>query len=176
MSINYNRTRGKSITLNHDPDNKEVYTLWYRPEVWSPNKEVIQDDAILRPTVANGCMYAVSQGGLTGVTEPVWTTAQNSIVISGSAKLKALPYALLLKSGDIIEADVSNSVPAYEFILPVGVTIDNDILTNGSVIHFRVTSVPGVGLYSLVCRVSVKKAGGVYTRYDDTINLNVVNS
>lgn len=176
MTINYSAVRGKSITLAHDSDNKEVYTLLYRPEVWSADKEVIQDDSILRPTVANGCMYIVSQGGLTGSTEPIWTTAKNSVVDSGSAKLRAVPYGLLLKSGDTIEADVPNNVPAYTFILPTGVSIDSDVLVGGSIIQFRVTAVPGVGLYSLTCRISVKKSSGLYTRYDDTINLNVVEA
>ncbi len=175
--LNYSKVQGKSITMNQDKDNKEVYNLIYRPEQWSALTEVIQGDALYIPITPNGCMYEVAQGGITGASEPTkWETGKNSITDSGSAKFKALPYTLILKTGDIIQANASLGWPSYELILPTGVTIDSDVLINSSIVQFRVLTTPGVGVYNIVNRISVRKVSGVYTRYDDTIVLNVIEN
>jgi hypothetical protein len=159
--ILYSKVQGGSLALTYDPDNKELYTLVYRPEVWSSSIEVIQDSLILAPTVPNGCMYQVSQGGVTGTTEPVWNTSKDSITKDGATvKFKCIPYKLLLKTGDIIQSFT---------ILPVaGLVTDSSLLVSGSIIRFRVTTFP-LTAFSLTLRITVLLASGIVTQYDDTI-------
>jgi hypothetical protein len=174
MAIQYATVTGDSPTLDYDTDNKLLYYLILRPEPWTTGREVIQDKLLIMPTVANGCMYQCVQGGITGATEPNWTTAKNSIVISGTAKFKSIPYNLLLQTGDVIEANNPASWPAYEFVLPNGLTIDNISVLNSNTVQFRIMTTPGIGEYTIVCRVSVKKVSGIYVRYDIPLKLNVV--
>lgn len=169
---NYSRVQGKNITVTQDKDDKELYTLLYRPETWTATTEVIQGTRIYVPTTPNGCMYEVAQGGITGATEPTWTTGKNTIIDSGTVKFKALPYSLLLNTGDVIEANIAESWEAYEFILPTGLTIDNDTLIDDSIVQFRIATSPGLGKYDITCRISVLKQNGIYTRYDDIITIN----
>jgi hypothetical protein len=169
---NYSRVQGKNITVIQDKDDKELYTLLYRPETWTAATEVIQGARLYVPTAANGCMYDVTQGGITGAIEPTWTTGKNTIVDSGTAKFKSLPYSLLLQTGDVIEANIAESWDAYEFILPTGLIVDNDALIDNSIVQFRIATSPGVGKYEITCRISVLKQNGIYTRYDDIITIN----
>lgn len=168
MPIRYSIEKKLPIELLHDPNDIQIYTLLYRPETWLANKEVIENDIIVVPSVPNGCMYSVSQGGITGSIEPVWLTAKNSTIVSGTAKFKAIPYNLLLRTGDIIQS--------YVFILPDSVVIDNDSLINDSIVQFRVTSTPSTGKVNLVLRVDVLLATGLVTRYDTTITLIIQES
>jgi hypothetical protein len=176
MAILYSLNKGKLVTLNHDPDSKAIYTLIYRPEIWTAGREVIQDNVILIPSVPNGCMYICVQGGVTGIAEPIWKTQKNSITTSGNTLFKALPYNLLLKTGDTIRANTGDGWPAYELLLPSGIIIDNTALINSSIVQFRVISVPGIGTYNITCRISILKSNGIYTRYDDTIILNIIEA
>jgi hypothetical protein len=174
MTILYSSNKGQLITIDHDPDAKNLYTLIYRPETWVASREVIQDSIILIPTIPNGCMYLCVQGGITGTVEPIWKTQRNAINTSGSAIFKTLVYSLKLKTGDTIQANVGEGWPSHELILPIGLTVDNIALINQSIVQFRVLTVPGIGLHSITSRISILKANGIYIRYDDTVNLNVV--
>lgn len=171
MAILYSSKQGVGINLPFDPDNKEFYTLVYRPETWSANKEIIEGDLIVIPSIPNGCMYQSVQGGITGVTEPVWPTSKGSIINSGNVKFKTLPYNLQLRTGDNIEANVGEGWPAYELILPVDVTVDSVSLISGRLLKFRVTAMPSTGSINIIARISVKKASNIYARYDNTISL-----
>lgn len=39
---------------------------------------------VVEPTVANGFVYKVTQGGTTGTTQPTWTTTENQEVVDGT--------------------------------------------------------------------------------------------
>ena len=169
MTIKYSIVKGSPVTLTHDPDNKEVYTLIYRPEVWTTGKEVIEGDLIVIPTVPNGCMYLVAQGGVTGTVQPTWKTTSGSIIIDNNAKFKCLPYNLLLKTGD--------SITSFEFLPVTGITIDNSSLINGAIITFRISAVPtNTTTLTLTCRIQVTKANGILAQYDNSIVLNLLQS
>jgi len=177
MPINYSKVRGEPVVLEHDPDNSEVFTLFYRPETWTANKEVVQNDALYMPTVPNGCMYVASQGGITGETEPtVWKTAEGSSTKSGSVIFTAMPYGLLLRSGDSIKANEVEDHPQYEILAPDGFTIDSDTIINDSIIFFRITESPTTGTFDFIIRISVLRSNGLYTRYDDTIKIQIKES
>lgn len=170
---NYSKVQGRNIVLTQDKDDKELYTLLYRPETWASLQEIIQGNSVYVPTTPNGCMYDVIQGGITALNEPsTWNTAKGSITESGTVKFRALPYSLALQTGDNIQANALEDWPSYEFILPTGLTVDNTSLISGRTVQFRIATSPGVGRYDITCRISVRKASGIYVRYDDTITIN----
>jgi hypothetical protein len=178
MSILYNRIRGNIIEINHDPNDYVIYSLIYRPDVWTANTEFIQDNALVVPTIANGCMYSIAQGGRTGNSEPnPWPTTKNSIISNGTVKFKTLPYSLLLQTGDNIESNPIDNFPASDFILPTGVIIDNQELINGRIVKFRVKQIPlNTNSVTITNRISVKAISGSYTRHDINIILNIVEN
>lgn len=166
MAIKYSIVKGQTVTLTHDPDDKEVYTLIYRPEVWTANREVIEGDLIVIPTIPNGCMYLVAQGGVTGTVQPTWKTISGGIIVDNNVKFKCLPYNLLLKTGD--------TITSFEFLPVTGVTIDNSSLINASTVRFRVSAVPTDAItITLTCRIQVTKANGLLAQYDNSIILNI---
>jgi len=169
----YSVVNGTQVSLTHDTNEKNIFTLVYRPETWTASEEVIQGDRLYIPTIPNGCMYTAAQGGITGLVEPVWNTGKGTITTSGSVKFQALPYNLMLNTGDIIQADATNSIPAYQIILPTGVTIDSVGLINSSSLHFRIITSPSSGTFSITIRVSVLKSSGIYTLHDSTLNFTI---
>jgi len=169
----YSSVNGSPISLTHDTNEKNVFTLVYRPEVWVASTEVIQGDRLYIPTISNGCMYSAIQGGITGLVEPIWETGKGKVTSNGTVKFQTIPYSLILNTGDSIHADAANSIPAYQIILPTGVTIDNDALIGTSAIHFRIITSPSSGTFSITVRVSVLKASGIYTLHDSTLNFTV---
>jgi hypothetical protein len=172
MSILYSKSTDGIVEIDHDPDSKELYTLVFRPETFSSGKEVIANTIILAPTVPNGCMYSCLQGGITA-SEPVWSTVNGSKNPSGNTIWKCIPYNLLLKTGESIQTNVVETWPAYQFILPVGVTVDNTSLIDSSIVQFRVTSTPLTGIIPITLRISVLHTNGIYSSEDITINLNL---
>jgi hypothetical protein len=171
MPINYSQVSGSSIVINHDSDNKEIYSLVYRPNTWTMGIEVIQDSLIVIPSVSNGCMYSCSQGGVTGTIEPIWSTARGSVISDGTAKWTTLPYNLTLNTGDTVQS--------YTLISDVGVTIDNSTLTSGRIIRFRVTAVPVLltipPIVTIICRTVILTASGIETQHDNTVYLNLTS-
>ena len=174
----YSKVRNSPIVLSQDKDDMVEYTLFFRPQTWTASTELIQDDLLVIPTTSNGCMYEVAQGGITGATEPTtWFTGNNSITISGSVKFRALPYALLLNTGDIISPNISGGFPAFTFVTPTGLTIDSTALINSdSAIKFRVTSSPGLGTYTVTCTICVLRADSNYTKHDVSIVFNFIDN
>lgn len=173
----YSSSNGTQLTLTHDANEKNIYTLVYRPEVWTPSKEVIQGNRLYIPTIPNGCMYSAVQGGITGLVEPIWNTGKSTITANGSVKFQATPYNLVLQTGDTISADVANSIAAYQVITPVGVTVDSTALsTDGASIRFRIVSSPSSGTFAITIRVSILKASGLYVIFDDTINFIITSN
>lgn len=169
MAIQYIPITGDPIVLRHDPDNWELYTLVCRPDTFTQGREVIENNVLLLPSVPNGCMYLCSQGGVTGVEPSPWNTAKGSISVSGTARFKALPYNLLLKTGELIQAVVVTP--------PADVIIDNAIAVDGKKIQFRVTSVPaGVASVEILVRITVLRTDDIEVRYDKTVTLQLAAS
>ena len=175
MGIVYNKVNDLFLNIEHDPNDKELYTFVYRPDVWTAEAEIIQNNRLYMPTVPNGCMYLPVQGGRTDTVETIkWNTTPNGITQSGTVKFKTLPYNLILKTGDVIAADGINNIPAYNIILPTGFVIDNIGLTvNNNALQFRIVSTPSSGTFQITIRISILKANGVFVRYDDTINITI---
>lgn len=166
MAIQYIPITGDPIVLRHDPDNWELYTLVCRPDTFTQGREVIENSVLLLPSAPNGCMYLCSQGGVTGVEPSPWNTAKGSISVSGTARFKALPYNLLLKTGETIQS-VTVTPPA-------GVTVDNAVAVGGKKIHFRVTAVPvGATSVDIQVRFTVLRTDEIEVRYDKTITLQL---
>lgn len=167
MSIKYSTEKSLPVRFTHDRDNKEVYILFGRPKVWEANLEVIENDVIVIPTTANGCMYIVAQSGKTGTVEPTWKTNSNDIITDNTCKFKTIPYNLCLRTGD--------SITSFEFLPITGLIIDNTSLVAGSIIKFRVTAVPStVSEVEIVCRLSITRASGDLVQYDIPIILDII--
>ena len=171
----YSTVNGTQLNLTHDVNEKNVFTLVYRPETWLPSNEVIQGERLYIPTISNGCMYSSIQGGITGLLEPIWETGKGKVTLSGSVKFQTIPYSLILNTGEMILADVANSVPAYEIILPVGVTIDNSsLILGGTAIRFRIVTTPSSGTFTITIRTSVLKTSGIYVLLDSSLNFTIL--
>ena len=169
MAINYSIDAKTTTVINHDADNKELYSLIYRPDTWATGLEIIANQVIVIPSIPNGCMYIASQGGVTGATEPSWTTVKGDVILDGVVKWKSTPYSLTLNTGDIIQS--------YTLILDAGVTVDNSSLIEGRIVKFRVTAVPVLtSSVNIVCRTTILLTSGITLQHDNTVNLVITPS
>lgn len=173
MSIIYSKNRGGIPTIAHDPSNKELYTFYYRPATWVASKEVISGRYIYMPTIPNGRMYIATNSGITGTTEPIWASFPSDVT-DGSVIYEVKDYNLELNTGDAIQADTDNAVPAFNIIVPTGFVVDSGALLGTNSIQFRVTTAPLSGIYPITVQVSILKASGVYILHEDTINLEMI--
>lgn len=89
---------------SHDPSSKKDYYLFYRPETYSTSKEYIKGVDVVVPTVPNGCMYECVSGGISGATEPDWSTSEGRTLDDNTVKWKCLAANTRLRSGDVISA------------------------------------------------------------------------
>jgi hypothetical protein len=169
MAINYSINAKTTTVINHDADNKELYSLIYRPDTWVTGLEIIAGQVIVIPSVPNGCMYISAQGGVTGDTEPSWTTVKGDVILDGVVKWKSTPYSLTLNTGDTIQS--------YTLLPDTGVTIDNASLIDGRIVKFRVTAVPALtSSVNIVCRTTILTSTGITLQHDNTVNLVITPS
>ena len=115
----------------HDRHEENEYTNVWRPPTWTANREVFKDEDSLIGTVSAGLRHDCVSGGLTGATEPDWTTEEGGFTIDGTAKFKAVPQYSMLRAGDIIAAST------WYFS-------DNDLWTAGKTVEKNESLIPNV--------------------------------
>ena len=118
-------------TDNHDPQSKKYYFLTYRPNQWEPGTEYVKDSGVVVPLLGNGCLYVCVQSGISGGTEPVWSTQTGKIITDGTTKWKVTIDTSILRPGDEI---TSSTWTASE-----GVTLNATTL--GTILNNRITAV-----------------------------------
>lgn len=67
-------------------DLEEVLDRNQRAQRWATSLNLTVNRVIM-PTVRNGHVYRVIEGGTTGATEPVWPTGDDDTVVDGTATL-----------------------------------------------------------------------------------------
>lgn len=167
MAILYaDRSKPFKYPYKYDPQDKKFHSFSYRPPVWEPSKEVIKDVSLYVPTVSNGCMYPCSSGGITGATEPVWSTIEGAATADNDVEFTAKPLDSLLAEGD----SITYSAWAHD----TGVVIDSEAIIEGILTKFRLTAVPiDVKSVQLVNHITVQRVNGDLEEFDSTIIIQV---
>lgn len=105
MSILYSRgLKQFQYPYPHDPDEQKIYTFSYRPRKWKPGIEIVKNEDVLVPTEHTGFMYECVSSGITGITEPAWTTREGIETLDNTVVYNPVPSVCMLKQGDIISS------------------------------------------------------------------------
>lgn len=163
MAIYYlERDKPFKVKKKHDPQDKKIYSLSYRPVTWIATKEAIQAGTLYVPTVSNGLMYECVSGGITGATEPTWGTVEDGLTDDGTAQFKAIPLDCLLAEGDTITLST--------WAVPTDTVIDSEAIVNNQITKFRLTEVPsGATSVEITNHVTVLRDGGDSEEFDSTL-------
>jgi len=146
----------------HDKDSKVVYRINYRPENWTPSKEVVAGVDICQPTTPTGFIYECAVSGVTGLSQPTFGGAE---VTDGTAKWVAKNDALLIGRLDTIGTSI--------WTPSSGVTLDNMALSNGAA-KCRVTAIPeGAATFTLTNHIVVNRDNGDVEEFDRTLIVKV---
>jgi hypothetical protein len=100
----------------YDKDSKKVVGLVFRPNAWSANTVYYyrssSDYDVVVPTVFKGLYYKVINPGMSGATEPVWSTTVDDIVTDNGIQWQAVAYNLMPPTESITASTwaASNSV------------------------------------------------------------------
>lgn len=143
------------VSTPYDVDEKIVYSRSYRPDTWGAGKEYRSGrlaDLVL-PPVPNGWMYLCSSGGISGATAPTFSTVKNGKTVDGDAEWKAIPYDLLLNTGD--------SITGSTWVGTNGEIIDNESIVSGIQTKFRLTGVAlGAKSVTITNHIVILRADG----------------
>lgn len=115
----------------HDPDDKRLMGIIFRPEVWQTNTVYYRNDSdnydVVIPTVFTGQYHRVKNPGKSGAIEPTtWGTAPGDETDDGSSGLvwEAVNYNLM---------PPTETITAFTVSATTGVTISNDSFTDTSI-------------------------------------------
>jgi len=167
MTILYDEGTGPyTHPVPYDPDSKVFYSRTYRPSDWSAANEYIEGVDLVLPTTPNGFMYECVSGGISGASEPTFGTTKSKFTADGSVKWKAVPYSLLLNTGD--------SITASTWTRTNNETIDVDSIIDTIQTKFRLIAVPsGATSATIVNHISVVRANGDPEEFDRTMIITV---
>ena len=100
----------------YDINEKKYYSLSYRPKTWTTATEYKKGVDLVIPTTPNGMMYECQSGGISGGTEPTFSTTEGETTTDGSVTWVTRAYDLLLNTGDSVTASIFkfSSDPAWE--------------------------------------------------------------
>ena len=162
MSLVYASTTGETrYPIPHDPDEEKYYFIVWRPPIWEDSKEYLVDSAVI-PSVPNGFYYVCINPGVSGLSEPVFGTKIKGVTSDESIRWKAVPYDLMLNTGDSIEES--------SWTGSAGVTISSPGKDEG-VTFCKVTEVPSDNLFTLTNSVTILRAIGVTEKFDRTLEI-----
>lgn len=152
----------------YDPDSKVFYSRSYRPPTRASNTEYIEGVDLVIPSTPNGFMYECSSGGISASSEPTFTAQKGKITTDGTVKWKAVPYSLLLHTGDIIKAASSTWSGTNSE------TIDSEEIVDSIQTKFRLTAVPADATSAtIVNSFTVTRANGDEEEFDRTLIISV---
>jgi len=167
MSILYDDGSGPyNHPVSYDPDSKAFYSRSYRPPTRASNTEYIEGIDLVIPSTPNGFMYECSSGGISAASEPTFTAQKGKITADGTVKWKAVPYSLLLHTGDTITAST--------WVGENGETVDNPSIVDNIQTKFRLTAVvSGATSATIVNHITVSRINGDEEEFDRTIVIKV---
>lgn len=150
----------------HDPNNKVYYSRTYRPSNWQAGKEYITGDVVI-PSTPNGWYYICSSGGISGGSEPVFSTVAKGKTNDNTIEWTAFVYDLLLNTGDTITSST--------WVGTNGETVENEtIITDGIQTSFRLVAVPiNASSVTMVNSISVLRASGRIEEYDKSMIIKI---
>lgn len=90
--------------FKQDREDAKYYDFIWRAPLWEHSKEYHVGD-VVRPNTINGYYYACVNAGVSGVIEPVWSTAEKAYDVDGTIKWQAHGWNLGLNSGDLITSN-----------------------------------------------------------------------
>ena len=148
----------------HDPDEKVFYGFRLAPEDHYLNFAYYLDDVVI-PSVVNGFYYVCTKPGISGLTEPTWSTVINGKTTDGSVTWKAIPYDFMMKPGDSLSSDWITSDP---------ITLDNKG-SDAVKTWVRVASIDDSALtqFSITNRVQITRLDSKVENYDRTLIVKI---
>lgn len=154
-----------------DPNNKQFYSIQYRPKNWTANTEYKSDgdtnnaDVVI-PSTPNGLMYECKSGGISGATEPTFGTTEKGTTADDSVVWTAKAYDLLLNTGDTITASTWAGAN--------GETVDSDSIVDGIQTKCRLIAVAdGATSVTLTNHITVARANGDIEELDRSLIISV---
>ena len=147
----------------HDPMDEKYYPFVYRPKERISSTEYLLDDTV-RPAVPNGYYYVCMNAGVTGSVEPTFATKANGKTTDGTVVWLAVPWTLLLNTGDTISAST--------FTASVGVTLSDASYDDG-VCSVKVVDTDALALFTLTNHITVLRNDGKIEQFDRSIDVTV---
>lgn len=147
----------------HDPLDEKYYPFVYRPRERVSSTEYLLDDTI-RPAVPNGYYYVCANAGVAGSVEPTFATKANGKTTDGTVVWLAVPWNLMLNTGD--------SISASSFTASVGVTLSDASYDDG-VCSVKVVDTGALALFTLTNHITILRNDGKVEQFDRSIDVTV---
>lgn len=101
-----------------DKDSLLYYTFFLKPPVWEASKELIKG-AIVSPSSPTGYLYKVIQSGITGTSEPTWTTKTTSKTTDNTVIYLPIDNTSILSANGTLNTststfEVSDDIPIID--------------------------------------------------------------
>lgn len=150
----------------YDENEKKYYSRTYRPDDWVTATEYKKNVDIVIPTTPNGLMYECISGGISGATEPTFSTVEGGETTDGTVKWKTKAYDLFLNTGDSITVSTWTGTNSE--------TIDNESIIGGILTKFRLTAVStGATSATIINHITVVRSNGDTEEFDRSIVIKV---
>lgn len=118
----------------HDPNDMRMMGVIFRPDNWAASTVYYRKDTdnydVVIPTVFTGVYYRVKAPGLSGLTEPVWSSLADEETVDGTIIWEAVNYNLLPPaesitavtytcSDDLVITSYSHTATSCQFMIPL---------------------------------------------------------
>jgi hypothetical protein len=147
----------------HDPMDEKYYPFVYRPKERVSSTEYLLDDT-MRPSMPNGFYYVCMNPGISASTEPTFATKANGKTTDGTVIWLAVPWNLMLNTGD--------SITASTFSASVGVTLADPSFDDG-VCSVKVVDTGALALFTLTNHITILRKDGKVEQFDRSIDVTV---
>lgn len=154
--------------IPYDPNSKAFYYKAYRPQTRLGAFEYMEGDHAdyVLPPVDNGFMYVCVSGGISAAIAPTFIAIKGKITVDGTVKWQAIPYDMLLLSGDSITASAWSGSG--------GETISSESIVAGSITKFRLDGVvSGSKKATVINHITVLRANGDVEEFDSTLIITI---
>ncbi len=162
LLISTNKKRIKYPFI-HAPMDEKYYPFVYRPKARVPSIEYLLDDTV-RPTIPNGYYYVCINAGISSAIEPTFTAKTNSKITDGTVTWLAVPWNLLLNTGDTITEST--------FTASTGVTL-SDPTYNDGICSVKVLDTGALALFTLTNHILILRSNGKIEKFDRSIDVTV---
>ena len=163
---------------------KKILTIDYRPKTYSTSEAYVPGIDVVQSTVYNGCYFTPSNPGISGVTEPTWSTDPLIPTTDGTIVWVASPDILPIRQGDIITTSTWSCIAQGSNYNPTTLTspIVGFTFTSPSIISSTTTQTTlATSLLSLLSpitiinHITITRVGGFTEEMDVPIYLTTTN-